>query len=67
MNGSEVPVMLQQQPKAEVTMQARAAMAGLTLEKQANGTWLAGRWGRYRLLTDATEVERFLLVVGAPE
>jgi hypothetical protein len=52
--------------KVDAGRVARAALAGFELAKMADGTWLASRWGMFRSLSNADEVERFLVVVGAP-
>lgn len=67
MTAAEASTVMHKRVKDEARLQARAALAGFTLEKQADGTWLAGRWGHFRPLADAAAVERFLRAVGAPE
>ena len=50
--------------KRDATLVARAAIAGFELAKQADGSWVAARWGRFRTLGGAQEVETFLRVAG---
>lgn len=52
--------------KRAATLMARAALAGFELVRQADGAWLASRWGQFRTLVDDAEVEHFLIVVEAP-
>lgn len=52
--------------KREATLQARAAMSGITLQRLDDGRWHAGRWNLSRELADA-EVDRWLArVTGLP-
>lgn len=51
--------------KADATLIARAALAGVELVRLADGTWIASRWGMLKPLTDA-EVGPWLQRVGAP-
>jgi len=52
--------------KALMTLQARFALLGWTLNVGADGMLLAGRWGRPRELQDLEEAERFLCVLEGP-
>jgi len=51
--------------KAEATLTARAALAGVELVRLADGSWIASRWGMVKPLTDA-EVGPWLDRIGAP-
>ncbi|MFT3816041.1 MAG: hypothetical protein QM750_00175 [Rubrivivax sp.] len=51
--------------KAEATLIARAALAGVELVRLADGTWIASRWGVVKPLIDA-EVESWLRRVEVP-
>jgi hypothetical protein len=51
--------------KADATLIARAALAGVELVRLADGTWIASRWGMLKPLTDA-EVGPWLQRIGAP-
>jgi hypothetical protein len=46
--------------KVLVTLQARAALAGFSLTRLADGTWCIARWDQYRELSTVADVERFL-------
>ena len=51
--------------KAVANLKARAALAGIALERLADGTWLAQRGGMFRPLPDVASVEAFLAQVGS--
>jgi hypothetical protein len=51
--------------KADATLIARAALAGVELVKLADGTWIASRWGMFKPLAEA-EVQAWLARIGAP-
>ncbi|MFT3820462.1 MAG: hypothetical protein QM750_23095 [Rubrivivax sp.] len=52
--------------KADATLIARAALAGVELVRLADGTWLASKWGMFRPLATDAEAEAWLQRVGAP-
>lgn len=47
-------------PKRFATLQARCALRGWELVELADGTLLAGRWGRTRHFPDVEALEAFL-------
>ena len=49
-----------------LTLQARAALAGFELVCMADGSVVAGRWGKLLVLADLATVEAFLVRAGAP-
>lgn len=53
--------------KATTTLIARAALAGVELVHQADGTFIARRWGLVKPLGDAAAVEQFLRRIGGPD
>lgn len=52
--------------KAEATLIARAALAGVELVRLADGSWIVSRWGLVRPLANDADVEAWLQRVGAP-
>lgn len=52
--------------KAEATLIARAALAGVELVRLADGSWVVSRWGLVRPLATDADVEAWLQRVGAP-
>lgn len=52
--------------KAFATVQARAALLGVELVQLGDGTFLVKKWGLFRTLETAADVERFLRQVGGP-
>ncbi len=51
--------------KSQATLIARAALAGVRLARQADGSWLACRWGLTKGLANDSDVEVWLRRVGA--
>lgn len=51
--------------KADATLIARAALAGVALVRLADGTWIASRWGMFKPLADDAAVGAWLHRVGA--
>lgn len=47
-------------PKRIATLIARAALAGFDLAALPDGTFMISRWGLFRELAHAADVERFL-------
>lgn len=64
---SDAAASASQDDKAFATLRARAALAGVVLERMADGTFVAARWTLTRSLADADDVTRFLDMVGAPK
>jgi hypothetical protein len=52
--------------KRQAELQARAALLGITLHRQADGRWLASRWGLSRVLEDG-DVEVWLQRAGGAQ
>lgn len=50
--------------KANITLIAKAAMAGVELVKLPDGTWEARRWGMAKPLATIADVESWLTRVG---
>lgn len=46
--------------KAVATAQARAALRGFELERLADGSFIAQRWGLFKTMADMAEVEGWL-------
>lgn len=51
--------------KAFATLQAKAAIAGLQVERMADGSVVIARWTLTRSLPDLVALEKFLRDVGA--